>query len=138
MPRRIFLVAQLTWQLPWQLFADNNCLDNCLEEIFWSHNWLDNCLEENFWPHNWLDNCLDIFFRQIIDLSIALKKIYLPRPCLAQTDRQTDRRTWWLYDQLGPVGPSWWKFGSRRWRVYGLLYLGSTDYPTFFLQGGQF
>ena len=26
-----------------------------------------------------------------------------------QTDRQTYRRTWRLYDQLGPVGPSWWK-----------------------------
>ena len=25
------------------------------------------------------------------------------------TDRQTYTRTWLLYDQLGPVGPSWWK-----------------------------
>ena len=27
-----------------------------------------------------------------------------------QTDRQTDRPTWRLYDQLAPEGPSWWKF----------------------------
>ena len=33
---------------------------------------------------------------------------------MAQTDRQTDRRTWRLYDQLGPEGPS-------RWKVYGML-----------------
>ena len=24
-------------------------------------------------------------------------------------DRHPDRRTWQLYDQLGPEGPSWWK-----------------------------
>ena len=29
---------------------------------------------------------------------------------MAQTDTQTHRRTWRLYDQLGPVGPSWRKF----------------------------
>ena len=30
MPRNFF-VAQLTWQLPWQLFWKNNWLDNCLD-----------------------------------------------------------------------------------------------------------
>ena len=30
---------------------------------------------------------------------------------MAQTHRQTYTRTWRLYDQLGPVGPSWWKSG---------------------------
>ena len=31
-----------------------------------------------------------------------------------QTDRHPDRRTWRLYDQLGPEGPSWWKIWQRR------------------------
>ena len=29
------------------------------------------------------------------------------------THRHTHRRTWRLYDQLGPVGPSWWKFNLQ-------------------------
>ena len=29
-----------------------------------------------------------------------------------QTDRQTNRQTWRLLDQLGPVGPCWWKVQS--------------------------
>ena len=34
---------------------------------------------------------------------------------MAQTDTQTDGRTWRLYDQLGPVGPSWWKLYWQRY-----------------------
>ena len=66
MPWRIFLVAPLTWQLPWQ--------------NFWKMNWLNNCPEENIWSHNWLDNCLDNFFGKIIDLTIALTWKISPTP----------------------------------------------------------
>ena len=33
-----------------------------------------------------------------------------------QTDRQTDTRTWQLYDQLGPVGQSWWKLKTCQFK----------------------
>ena len=47
---------------------------------------------------------------------------------MAQTDRQTNTRTWRLYDQLGPVGPSWWKgyFSTAKFRLDLLLY--QTEY----------
>ena len=41
-------------------------------------------------------------------------------------NRQTDRRTWRLSDQLGPEGPSWWKWYTVRIRtwleMYGQIY----------------
>ena len=58
----------------------------------------------------------------------GLQKMHL----MARTHRQTNRRTWRLYDQLSPVGPSWWKkknmkkkirtkwTGFIRWRI-GLI-----------------
>ena len=39
-------------------------------------------------------------------------KLQLCSSCLrsrSETHRQTHTRTWRLLDQLGPVGPSWWK-----------------------------
>ena len=40
------------------------------------------------------------------------KKMHSMAQTHRTTEPQTHRRTWRLYDQLGPVGPSWWKLSK--------------------------
>ena len=57
-----------------------------------------------------------------------------------QTEAQTHRRTWRLYDQLGPVGPSWWKLHRPKllvcvWAHWNFDFTPELQHPLAHYQG---